>query len=79
MISEVDKRELKTCFASWLDCKDRKKVITSEEKDLKQAVGRILDVKESRVGKMFSFLKARTEKGEDELGELVEMVSQLEE
>jgi endonuclease I len=78
ILDEDKKKELKGIFTSFLDLEDQKKDISNQEKDLKDEAASILEVKKGIVAKIFSYMKKKYEKGEDELEQIYEIMEQIE-
>lgn len=78
VIDPNDKKKVKEMFATWLENKDQVKEINENNKEVTKDTAEILNVKVKTVNKLFNFLKAKHEGGEDELETLLEIASSVE-
>lgn len=78
VLDEDKKKQLKGIFTSFLDLEDQKKEIADQQKDLKEEAANILEVKKGIVAKIFSYMKKKYEKGDDELEQIYELMELIE-
>ena len=78
VLDEEKKSQLKVIFSSFLDLEDQKKELAQQQKDLKNEAAAILEVKKGIIAKIFSYMKKKYEKGEDELEQIYELMELIE-
>ena len=72
-----EKKMVQSDFQSWMEIQDRRKELTSENKDIVENSARVLGVKGAVVGKLFKVLQKRFEEGEDELEDLYHLAAEI--
>ena len=77
MIDPSAKKRVKEIFSDWLDINDTRKELTRSANDLRKEASDILSIKNTKVTKLFNFMKKMYEDGDDELGELVDIIEEI--
>lgn len=77
VLDPEEKKIVQSDFQSWLEVQDRRKELTSENKEIVENSARVLNVKNAMVTKLFKVLQKKMEDGEDELEDLYELVGEV--
>jgi len=77
MLSDVDKKKIKSIFSEYLDFLDSKKTINEQIKDLIEEVSSISGFGKKIIRKAFSFLKKQYEDADNELDDITNLVVEL--
>jgi len=73
-----ERKEVQSNFQSWLEIQDRRKDLTTENKDMVEATANLLGTKPKMVNKMFKVLKQKMEDGTDEMEDLYNLINEVE-
>lgn len=76
-LDPAEKKAVQEDFQSWLEIQDRRKELTSENKEIIANSAAILNVPAADVGKVFKVLQKQMEDGENELETLYHLVEEV--
>jgi hypothetical protein len=77
MIEPSDKKRVKEVFSDWLELQNSRKELTESSNDLRKEAANLLQVKPEKVTKLFNFMKKLYQEGEDELGDLTDLIAEI--
>jgi hypothetical protein len=77
-LDPAERKEVLSCFQSWMEIQDRRKELTEENKEIVASTASILGEKTKMVNKLFKVLQNKTENGEDELEDLYNLLNDVE-
>jgi len=77
MIGFEEKKMIKTFFEDWLEVQEARKSLSKDASELKKGAADILNVKVTKVTKLFGFMKKLYEDDNDELSDLMELMNEV--
>ena len=77
-MTEENRKLFKMYYEEWVDKIEARKNLNKEITEEVERASQIADIKKENVRKVFSMMKKREEKGEDELDELNTVFAELE-
>lgn len=77
MIDPGDKKRIKELFTEHLDLIENREEATKQLNDIKKEAAIILDVKPPTITKLFRYLRKLLQEGSDEIGELKELIDEI--
>lgn len=78
MLDPSDKKKIQENFSAWLEIQDQRSALQEENSAVVANSAELLGVKKPMITKLFKLLKKKTEDGSDEIGELFELMEQVE-
>ena len=78
MISPESIAKIKLLFDDWMELLDNRQQLNNQIKSLIEEASVVADAKKTIVRKTFNYLKKKHESGDDEIGEIANIMIQLE-